>query len=124
MSTDDGMTASPFGLSGDKITRDVTDSKYTLRRVKDRCLAGCHNQRTTSIKTSRNLLTSVKMFKIFCFLDMIKYLYLSILQIFNYLMEYSFSFSLFPSLFFLLFLYKPQVQNIRKRLTVKIIEKH
>ena len=68
MSTDEGKTANPFGLSGDKITRDVTDSKFTLKRVKDRCLAGCHNQRTTSIKTSRNLLTQAKFFfKHLCF---------------------------------------------------------
>ena len=51
-------TQSPFGYSGDKITKDITDTKFTLRRVKHRCLSDCKNQKLVNVRTSRNLLTS------------------------------------------------------------------
>ena len=61
MSTEKSKTASPFGLSGDKITKDVTDSKFTLRRMKDRCRSDCKSQKSISVRTSRNLLTAEAM---------------------------------------------------------------
>ena len=53
-----GQTAAPSGLSGDTMAKDITDSKFTLRRVKDRCLADCSNQKSNSVTTSRNLRTA------------------------------------------------------------------
>jgi hypothetical protein len=50
-----GKTAVPSGMSGDTTKKDITDSKFTLKRVKDRCLADCANQKAISVHTSRSL---------------------------------------------------------------------
>lgn len=54
----DGKTAAPSGLSGDTLGKDITDSKFTSKRIRDRCLADCGNQKSISVHTSRNLMTA------------------------------------------------------------------
>ena len=45
----------PFGLSGDKVSKDVSDAKFTLRRSRDRCEAACEEAKQTSTRTAKQI---------------------------------------------------------------------